>query len=134
MTSSDLGAIREAAAAVLATISGLNVSPRFPKVINTPAAVVTRRETTYDTAFDIAADYTLAIKLFLSFADLNGSQDLLDEYTAPAGPRSIRAAFAANPRMGGVVDWCRVSVAEDERVTNYAGIDYLTVDLVLEVG
>lgn len=134
MSTPDLAAIREAVAAALSGIDKLNAYPRYPGVINSPTAVVVRRETRYDTAFDVDADSTLAIRLFLSFANLEGSQELLDDYCSPTGTRSIRARIDVDPTLGGLVDWCRVATAEDERVTPYAGIDYLTVDLVLEVG
>jgi hypothetical protein len=133
VTSADLGDIREAVALALKAIPGLNEHPRYPKVINSPAAVVVRRETTYEPAFDVGADHTLAVRLFLSFADLAGAQGRLDDYCAADGVLSIRAAIDVDPTLGGVVDGCRVASAEDERITTYSGIDYLTVDLVLEV-
>lgn len=133
-TSTDLGAIREAAALALKSIDGLKTHPRYPGVINSPAAVIVRRSTAYDAAFDIPADHTLAVRLFVAFTNLPGAQDLLDDYCAPEGDRSIRGAIDKDPTLSGVVDWCRISVAEDERVTTYGGLDYLTVDLVLEVG
>lgn len=135
MTTADLSAIREAvAAAVDAATTGLNVAARYPGVIVSPAAVVVRRSTTFDTAFDIAADHQLAIRMFMSFADLQGSQERLDDWCAPSGAESIRAAIDADPTLGGLVDFCRISGVEDEQIATYARIDYLTVDLVLEVG
>lgn len=133
MTSTDLGEIREAVALALKCIGKLTAHARYPAVINSPAAVVVRRETTYDPTFDVGADHTLAVRIFVSFANLPGAQDQMDDYCAPAGERSIRAAIDVDPTLGGVVDACRVSTAEDERITTYGGIDYLTVDLVLEV-
>jgi hypothetical protein len=134
VTSTDLTAIREAAARALKSIPGLTPHARYPGTLNSPAAVVIRRQTASDTAFDLPADHTLAVRLFVAFGNLPGAQDLLDDYCAPEGERSIRGAIDADPTLGGLVDWCRISVAEDERVTTYGGLDYLTVDLVLEVG
>lgn len=134
MISGDLDAIRVAVARALKQVPGLTPHARYPGVINSPAAVVVRRETLYDTAFDIAATHTLAVRLFVSFSNLPGSQELLDDYCAPSGDRSIRAAIDSDPTLCGLVDYCRIASAEDERVTPYAGLDYLTVDLVLEVG
>lgn len=133
MTTADLGEIRQAVAQALKCINGLTPHPRYPGVINSPAAVVVRRETTYDPTFDVGADNTLAIRLFTSFSNLPGAQDRMDDYCAPDGDLSIRAAIDADPTLGGVVDSCRVTTAEDERITAFSGIDYLTVDLVLEV-
>lgn len=135
MTTTDLALIRAAVAARLnAAIPGLNSHPSYPGVLNHPAAVVARRETRYDPALDIDAEHTLVVRLFVSFADLAGSQVLLDDMCAPEGNWSIRAAIDADPTLGGVVDFCRIATAEDERQTTYSSIQYLTVDLVLEVG
>lgn len=132
MTSTDLTAVREAVAKAI-EVEGLLVTPRYTGKINSPQAVVVRRQTTFDPAFDIDADHQLAIRLFVSFADLAGSQERIDQWCSPDGENSIRACIDADPTLGGIVDSCRIPTAEDERITTFAGIDYLTVDLPLEV-
>jgi hypothetical protein len=51
-----------------------------------------------------------------------------------SGDESISAAIQTDPTLGGVVDYSRVVSAEGERVTTYAGINYLSVDFNLEIG
>ena len=136
MISNNLQAIRDAVAAQLKARlpATANVYARYPKALNNPSFVVVRQQTTYNPTFEIGAEHTLAVRAFLAFSDLTGSQQLLDDVCAPTGAWSVPAAISYDPRLGGVVDWCRIASAEDERQTDYAGITYLTVDLVLEVG
>jgi hypothetical protein len=126
--------IREGLAVRLETISGLNVYRKAPGSITVPAAVVRRRQTQYDVTLDGADDTTWGITLFVQFANLEVAHEALDAYLDTAGASSIVAAVHADPTLAGVVDFARVASAEGERVINYAGIDYLSVEFVVEVG
>ena len=127
--------IREALADQIATaIPSLQVSPRSPGSITVPAAVVRRRTTTYDVTMDGADDTTYGVTVFASFANTDVGTQQLDDYLAPSGAKSVPAAIQADPTLGGVVDYCHVASAEGETVRNYAGIDYLSAELVIEIG
>jgi hypothetical protein len=127
-------AIRSGIATRLQTISGLQVYERPPGEIVTDAAVVRRRGTSYDVTFDGLDDTSWGITVFVSFSNTDAGSESLDEYVSPAGAKSVVAAVHTDPTLGGVVDYCRVVNAEGEKVTNYAGIDYLSVDFNLEIG
>jgi len=126
--------IREGLAVRLETISGLNVYRKAPGNVIVPAAVVRRRLIQYDVTLDGADDTTWGITLFASYANLEVAHETLDAYLDPAGASSVVAAVHAEPTLGGVVDFARVASAEGERLINYAGIDYLSVEFVVEVG
>jgi hypothetical protein len=126
--------IRSGIATQLGTIAGLQVYERPPGSIVTDAAVVRRRGTSYDVTFDGLDDTTWGITVFVSFANTDSGAESLDEYVSPTGAKSIVAALETDPSLGGVVAFCHVANAEGEKVTNYAGIDYLTVDFNLEIG
>jgi len=126
--------IRAGLAARLATITGLRVHEVWPGQLNAPAAVVSRRQTRFDQTFDGVDDFTFAVTLFVQFANDRVAQEQLDGYLSVAGVSSIVAAIHADPTLGGVVDFARVTTAEQERLTTYAGIEYLSVDFVIEVG
>lgn len=127
--------IRDGIAARVATVSeDLRVYPAPPGSIVVPAAVVRRRSTTYDVSFDELTDTAWTVTVFVQFANNDAAAEQLDPYVSPSGTQSIKAAIDADPTLGGVVDFARVSTAEGERVTNYAGIGYLTVDFNIEIG
>jgi hypothetical protein len=72
--------------------------------------------------------------VFVSFANTDVATEELDKYLSPTGDYSIAAAIDADPTLGGVVDYAHVESAEGEKVTNYAGTDYLSVEFVIEIG
>lgn len=126
--------IRDGIAARLATIPDLQVYPTPPGSIIVPAGVVRRRNTNYDVTVDGAVDTTWVATVFVQFANNDSAAEQLDEYVSESGDQSIKAAIEADPTLGGVVDFADVASAEGEKVTNYAGIDYLTVDFIIEIG
>lgn len=130
----DVRAARRGLAAALDRVPGLRCHPRMPGVITPPAAVVLRRETRYNPAVDIGSDITLAVRLYLPISNSEGSQDKLDDYLAPAGEYSLRAAIDADPTLGGTVQWAAAASAEAEGLVDIKGIDYISADLIVEVG
>lgn len=130
----DIRAVRVALAAALNVIPGLTAHARYPGVINPPAAIIFRRETRYNPAVDLGADVTLTVRIYTSVSNPAGSQDKLDDYLAPAGALSLRAAIDADPTLGGTVSWCAPTLAEAEGLVDFKGVDYISADLVVEVG
>lgn len=127
-------AIREGIATRLETIPDFQVYARPPGSIVVPAGVVRRRSTQYDVSFDGLVDTRWGVTVFVSFANTDVGTEELDKYLSPEGVYSIAAAIKAEPTLGGVVDYAHVSGAEGEKVTNYAGADYLSVEFVIEIG
>lgn len=126
--------IRTGIATRLRTIATLNVYEYPPGEIVVDAAVVRRRGSNYDVTFDGADDTTWGFTVFVSFANTDAGSTSLDEYADTSGAKSVVTAIHADPTLGGAIDYCRVVNAEGEKVTNYAGIDYLSVDFNLEIG
>lgn len=126
--------IREGLAVRLETITGLNVYRKPPGNITVPAAIIRRRTTTYDVTLDGADNTTWGIALFVAFANIEVAQGALDAYLDTAGASSVAAIVHADPTLGGVVDFARVASADGERVINYAGVDYLSVEFTVEIG
>lgn len=126
--------IRDGIAGRLESISGLQVYATPPGSIVVPAAVVRRRSTIYNVTFDDTVDTTWTVTVFVQFANTDAASEELDLYVSPSGDKSIFAAVDADVTLGGVVDFSRVAIAEGEKVTNYAGIDYLSVDFNIEIG
>lgn len=132
----DITAVREALRTRLLTAfpTGLNVYARWPGALSSPAAVVIRRQTEFDPTFDLAAEATLAIKVLVAVGSEDAAGEDLDDYVAPAGALSIRAALEGDPTLGGLVDYLHVATAEGEEITTYKGNDYLSTDLTLVIG
>lgn len=126
--------IRAGLATQLRTIDGLQVYEYPPGDIVTPAALIRRRNTNYDVTFDGADDTTWGLTVFVPFSNTDVGAASLDDYVSTSGDESISAAIQTDPTLGGVVDYSRVVSAEGERVTTYAGINYLSVDFNLEIG
>lgn len=130
----DVRAVREALKTTIDAIPGLNAYSRFPGPMKVPAAVVMRRETRYDPATDIGADISLGVRLYMSIGNPTGAQDGLDEYLAPSGAKSLKVAIEANPTLNGTVDFLKIATAEAEGVVEYNGVNYISADLIVEVG
>jgi len=126
--------IREGLADRLRTIPDLRVYERPPGEIVTDAAVVRRRSTTYDVTLDGLVNTAWGITVFVAFSNTDAGTTALDEYLSPVGPRSVLQAVNADPKLGGIVDYALVTNADGERVTAYAGVDYLTAEFVVEIG
>ena len=126
--------IRAGLATRLRTIAGLQVYEYPPGAIVTDAAIVRRRNTNFDVTFDGADDTTWGLTVFVQFSNTEAGAASLDDYVSTTGDKSIIAALQSDPTLGGVVDYSRVVNAEGEKVTTYAGINYLSVEFNLEIG
>jgi hypothetical protein len=127
--------IREGISARLDTIAGLRAHALMPAVINSPAAVVSRRSTAFDSTMGGESDdLTFAVTVFIEWTDERTAQLKLDSYLGASGATSIKASVEADPTLGGVVDYTRVATVERDRIVEWAGSKYLAADLVIEVG
>ncbi len=126
--------IRTGLADRLRTIPDLQVYERPPGEIVPDAAVIRRRITNYDVTFDGADDTTWAVTVFVAFGNTDAGMEALDKYVSSSGAWSVVAAIDVDATLGAIVDYARVTMAEGETVTAYAGVDYLTVEFVIEVG
>lgn len=121
-----VGAVRLAIAAQLTGITGLRVYDVWPGIINPPAAVVRRLHTDYSTEFNGGDTSTFGISLYMPAADTIQSQQLLDDYLSRAGPTSVIAALSVDSTLGGIARSATVINADEEGLTEVAGVTYLS--------
>lgn len=129
-----LSGIRSAVADALASISGLNVYQRAPGSPNVPAAVVIPGEpaVAYDSSMARQSDtYEIVVRLIVSAADDDASQDALDAYIAGSGDRSVKAAIEADTTLGGEVFYVRVTQVRAYGDFEHAGVTYLGCEFVV---
>jgi hypothetical protein len=118
----------------LDTIDGLRAQASWTDSVNSPAAIVVRRSTEFDTSFDAESDdYGFAVTVLIKLSNQR-AQETLDAYLAGSGASSIRAAINGDPTLGGVVDFARAASVGRDRIVEWAGIKYLAADVVIEVG
>ena len=131
-------AVRAAVATYLQTaITGLRATPNRFLQVNPPMAVIAPQTGTlirYSQTFDAETDYNLRAIILVSEGDSTQGQDLLDAYLSPTGSQSVYAAVQADPTLGGAVSYAAVIEATGYGLTNFNGIDYLGVSLVLNIG
>jgi hypothetical protein len=133
--SATISQARTALAGTLA-MDGVQVSPFPPGTVNVPALVVTPSEgefLTYKTSFDGSPELTLLVTAFIGRGQDRSSTDLLDEFTAHTGTRSVFAAVDADQTLGGVVVAAGVVGAGNFGSFAYAGAEYLGCTFTVEI-
>lgn len=129
-----VSAIRDGIKTQLATISGLTAHSTVPGSIFPPAAIVRRRQTSFDSTMARGSDdYQFTVTLLVSQGSWTHGQDNLDTYLASSGSSSIKAAIEGDVSLGGVVDFARVSSAGEDGLMTYNGTEYVAVDFTVEV-
>ena len=134
-----LAEIRAALAAQIeAAGTGLRVSTYAQGSISPPAAVVLPAQGTfidYDVTFEPGvANYVMRVVLLVSEGSDRAATELLDSYLEPASPVSIRAIIEADPTLGGVVDWANAKAAQRYGMLEWAGLQYLAAEVLVEIG
>lgn len=132
-----LSTVRAALASRVDTIPGLTALARMPGSISPPMAVVVPGAGTFVTYGDSMSGtvrLSLAVVLYVTYSHQDGSQDALDAYLADSGSQSVMAAVAADPTLGGVVEFAGVTEARNYGIVNVANVDYLSCDLGVDIG
>lgn len=114
----ELADIRAGLAANLGTIAGVNVSAYARDNILTPALqVYGPDEVVYDLAMQRGLDMmTLVVQGLAGSPAEQARQVMLDQWLAPSGSSSVKAAIESDPTLGGVVTAARVTRASGYRV------------------
>lgn len=102
------------------------------KTISPPAAVVTYPDTiTYDVTAGRGSD-SMSLGLWIAVGDVNtvSARDVLSDYTAGAGPRSIKAAIEGHGWTS--CDFVNVTAVEFDPIT-LAAIQYMGAMFTLDV-
>lgn len=131
----DIAAIQTAIATALGTISGLRTQTEERDSATPPTAIIgLPSSVTYDFAFGRGADtYTFDIRVVTGRAAERAAQVLLAGYVSGTGSSSIKAALESDPTLGGVIDSCRVQSANGIGIYQFGEIEYLGVNVTLEV-
>ena len=98
----DIGAVRNALATRLATITGLRVEDTFADSISPPCALLTLRPPVdYHQDFDDHAVVRWSVDVYVQRSPVG--VDALDGYMSPTGLPSIKAAIEGDTTLGGAV-------------------------------
>lgn len=109
--------IREGLAASLAVLEGVQVTAHMLVNPSPPAIHVYPSETEYDLTMQRGLDqWTLTVQAVVNSVSDIGSQRKLDEFIAPAGSQSVKAAIEADGTLGGIVADTRVVSCTGYRV------------------
>lgn len=128
--------VRQALAAVLGTVDGLNPYAFRAGTIVEPAAVVTPAPgefLNFKPTLATAVDMRLLVGLFVSAASDEAGSTNLDAFLADSGPSSIYAALAADSTLGGLVDDASLTAAQDYGTYSYNSVDYYGCEFLVEV-
>lgn len=128
----NLESVRAGLANVAANVNGLHIYEWVPSSINPPAAVISLNSGLYDSDFSDGMTVQYSILVMLTRADDKYSQASLDEFLSQ-GNDSFFAAVDADPTLGGVCDSARLIGWQDPSTYTIAGIDYVGVEINVEV-
>lgn len=119
----------------LKTITNLSCYKEVPDAIGKlPAAVIIVEAVDYDETFAEAKGLTLRVLLLIAEKDSARAWGELEDYLEVTGSKSIKAAVeGGNGGAAAVVDYARVSRAENIGLVSYRGSAWLGAEFVLEV-
>ncbi|HEX6969858.1 MAG TPA: hypothetical protein VF174_13760 [Micromonosporaceae bacterium] len=129
-----VSAIRDGLKTRLKTIAGLRVSDTVPGQVNPPAAVIAPDSISFDSTMARGSDdFVFIVYLIVGTAVDRIGQDKLDGYLAGSGASSVKAAIEADESLGGVANFARVSGVRQYGLIEYAGVQYIGAEFVVEV-
>ena len=127
--------IREALKTTLATIDGLRAFDYVPGGVSPPAAVVKPPQITYGTTLNEGShDLVYGVLVLVSLATDRTAQDTLEAYLDPSSAESIAAVIAADPTLGGVVDYAVVTVVQNTGNVMFGDAEYFGAEVLVNVG
>lgn len=130
-----IGAIRTALKNVVDDITTLNAFEQRPGQVTGDAAVVTRKAgPRFVTMSDDEVEYDFGVMILTSLADSSSGQTALDTYVSPTGASSVVAKINANPSLGGVVQWAKVTSVGEDQIVEWAAGSFLGAEIVVSVG
>ena len=122
--------VREAVAATLNEVDGLQADAFTPGRVNPPAAIVTEVDVQFDAAMGRASDeMTVRVRL------LTGGDMLSAQLSLSQQIYAIRDALWDDPTLGDVVADCRLArrIGDSEGQIDVGGATYAVVDIELQV-
>ena len=128
----NLTSVRAGITSALETIDNLRIYEWIPSTIQPPAAVVSLGTGQYDADLDNGMIVNYGVLVMLTRADDQNSQQRLDDFLGQ-DTNSIFHAIDTNPTLSGSCDSCRVSSWNNPGTFTIGGIEYLGVEVNLEV-
>ena len=130
----NLDTVRTEIASALGSISGLRTFAYTPSSLEPPSAVVGQGAIDYDATFAGSMTAEFGILVVVSRADDRNGHSRLNEYLAPTGSGSIKAAIESDPTLNGSVGYVTVTGANPPSEVEMANTSYLAVEFTCEAG
>lgn len=128
----NLASVRTGITSALENVNNLRIYEWIPSTIQPPAAVVSLGTGSFDTDFDEGMIVNYGVLVMLTRADDQGGQQRLDDFLGQ-GFDSIFHAIDINPTLSGSCDSARVTSFNNPGTFTIGGIEYLGVEVNLEV-
>jgi hypothetical protein len=131
----ELGTIREALAATLSTVIGIQVSPWMLGNPTPPTAHIFPGAVDYHQAMQNGhSDWELTVQVLVPRVNDVGSQRQMDAFLATDGALSVKAALELEPTLGGIVEHLTVTSTTGYQVFNLdAGSQALGADWTVRI-
>lgn len=130
----DIQTIRDKINANLATIPGLRTVENVPDIVNPPAAVVSLDTIEYDGTFqNNLTTLNFTIFVVVSRASERMAQRKLNQFVAPSGQYSVKAAVESNRSLDGTVADLRVRSVNNIGSLELDTQEYMAAEFVLTV-
>ena len=128
----NLQSVRAGITTALQNVNNLRIYEWIPSTIQPPAAVVSLGTGQYDADNTEGMLVNYGVLVMLTRADDQLGQQRLDDFLGQ-GNDSIYNAIDTNPTLGGSCDSCRVTSWNNPGTFTIGGIEYLGVEVNLEV-
>lgn len=128
--SMDLNEVRKGLAKALESIGSLNTYAYTPTTINAPAAIVASPvEISWDLTMHRGLDqYEMQVVICTSLATQNRGQELIAEYCASSGAKSVKEALERDRTLGGACSTLRVhSFTDFNKLIQFGEAQYLSL-------
>jgi hypothetical protein len=136
---STLTECRDALAATIdAGVPGLRTASTVPPSVSPPVAVVTPNPAQLVDYGIVMSNgglvvYQLRVYIIVGSVSDRTAQAKLDGYISPSGEASVPAAIAADPTLGGAVEWAVCTSAQKYGELVYSGVSLLGCEILVEV-
>ena len=128
----NLADVRAGITNALTNVNNLRIYEWIPSQVAPPAAVVSLGTGSYDADYNDGMLVTYSVLVMLTRADDQHGQERLDEFLGQ-GNDSVYHVIDADPTLDGSCDSCRVTGWNNPGTFNIGGIEYLGVEINLEV-
>lgn len=127
-------ALREGLATRLNTITRMQAHAQVPGQVVPLAAVVELESISFDATMGRGSDdFLFTVLVLVSAAVDKPAQEKLDALLDGAGADTVKGAVEGDATLGGAADFARVAGVRRYGLIEYAGVQYLGVEVLVEV-